>query len=117
MKIEAAPAQEQLLDESYRDAMQRAGHLLASRPRTEHEVRVRLSVAGYEDATVERVITRLLELRLLDDRGFALQWVSERAVAKGRSGDALVAELVGKGIDRAVAESAVADAGIDEDAQ
>jgi regulatory protein len=117
MATETAPTQEQLLDDSYRDAMQRAGHLLASRPRTEHEIRVRLGTAGYEDDIVERTVTRLIELRLLDDEAFAHQWVAERAVSKGRSGEALVAELIHKGIDRGMAEEVVAEAGIDEVAQ
>ena len=117
MEAGAAPTQESLLDDSYRDAMARAGHLLASRPRTEHEIRLRLDGAGYAGDIIERTVTRLFELRLLDDGAFALQWVAERAVAKGRSGDALVAELTSKGVDRATAESAVAEAGIDEVAQ
>ncbi len=97
--------------------MQRAGHLLASRPRTEHELRIRLGRAGYDEETVERAVTRLVELRLLDDRAFALQWVAERALSKGRSGDALVSELVERGIDRYLAEEAVAEAGLDEEFQ
>jgi regulatory protein len=112
-----ALTQEQLLDDSYRAAMQRAGHLLASRPRSEHEVRTRLVTAGFEDETVDRTVTRLVELRLLDDREFALQWVAERAVSKGRSRDALVAELIDKGVDRTVAEEAVATIGIDDERQ
>ena len=117
MKLEAVPTSEQPLDDPYRDAMRRAGHLLASRPRTEHELRARLRTAGYDESTVGRTVERLVELRLVDDRAFALQWVSERALSKGRSGDALVAELVNKGIDRNVAEQAVGEAGIDEEAQ
>ena len=117
MTTETVRGQEQLLDGSYRDAMQRAGHLLASRPRSEYEVRSRLKMAGYEDETIERTVARLVDLRLLDDREFACQWVTERAISKGRSGDALVAELVEKGVDRTVAEEAVATAGIDELAQ
>lgn len=112
-----APQQEQLLDDPFRDAMRRAGHLLASRPRSEHELRVRLTGAGYDDETIDRTVTRLIELRLLDDRAFALQWVTERAISKGRSGDALVTELVGKGLERRLAEEAVAEAGIDEELQ
>jgi regulatory protein len=114
MTTETALDQEQHLDDSFRDAMARAGHLLASRPRTEHELRVRLGVAGYDEDVVDRTIARLVELRLLNDHEFALQWVAERAVAKGRSGVALISELVGKGVDREIAEQAVADSGIDE---
>lgn len=97
--------------------MQRAGHFLASRPRTEHELRSRLQAAGYAQDIVERTIARLFELRLLDDHAFALQWVAERAISKGRAGNALISELIGKGIDRDLAEKTVADAGIDEEIQ
>jgi regulatory protein len=54
---------------------------------------------------------------LVDDDGFARQWVEERAIKKGRGRAALVAELVAKGIDRAAAEEAVSHADIDEVAQ
>lgn len=111
-------SQTELLDDgAYREAMQRAGHLLASRPRTEHEIRIRLSSAGFEDPVVERTVERLIELRLIDDVAFARQWIAERALAKGKAGRALIAELGEKGIDRAIAEEAVAAAGIDEVAQ
>ncbi|HWC13376.1 MAG TPA: regulatory protein RecX [Actinomycetota bacterium] len=111
-------SQTELLDEgAYREAMQRAGHLLASRPRTEHELRVRLSMAGFEELVVDRAVERLIELRLIDDAAFAQQWVSERALGRGRAGEALVAELIEKGIEREAAEEAVAAAGIDEVAQ
>lgn len=110
--------QEQLLDDSlYREAMRRAGHLLASRPRTIHEMGIRLAAAGFDGSTTSRTIDRLIELRLLDDAEFARQWVAERAVAKGRAGEALVEELAHKGIAREAAEEAVAAAGIDELAQ
>ena len=106
-----------LVEGAYREAMQRAGHLLASRPRTEQELRIRLSSAGFDRAVVAHVIERLIELRLVDDEAFAHQWVAERAVTKGRAGDALISELVEKGVDRSVAEEAVSRAGIDELAQ
>jgi regulatory protein len=114
----AGVTQTELLDDgAYREAMQRAGHLLASRPRTEHEIRIRLTAAGFEDLTVERTVARLIELRLLDDAAFARQWIAERALAKGKAGQALMAELAEKGIGRALAEAALAEAGIDEVAQ
>jgi regulatory protein len=117
MPTEAAPKQEQLLDDDYKAAMQRAGHLLASRPRSEHELRLKLGRAGYEDDVVERALARLVELRLLDDSEFAAQWVAERAVSKGRSPEALVSELIDKGVDRSVAEEAVAASGVDVEQQ
>jgi regulatory protein len=97
--------------------MQRAGHLLAARPRSEHEIRVRLSDAGFDDLVVERTAARLVQLKLLDDRAFAHQWVEERARSKGRAPEALVAELQTKGIARELAEEALEAVGIDEEAQ
>lgn len=117
MPTEAAPKQGQLLDDDYKAAMQRAGHLLASRPRSEHELRLKLIAAGYEPEIVERTLTRLTELRLVDDGEFATQWVAERAVSKGRSPDALISELIDKGVDRSVAEEAVAASGVDVEQQ
>ena len=110
--------QTELLDDgAYREAMQRAGHLLAARPRTEYEIRIRLTSAGFESPVVERTVARLIELRLVDDAAFARQWVAERAMSKGRAGRALIAELGEKGIDRALAEEALGTAAIDEVAQ
>jgi regulatory protein len=80
-------------------------------------MRIRLGAAGFEGPVVERTVGRLIELRLLDDVAFARQWIAERAVAKGKAGRALIAELTQKGIDRSLAEETLAAAGIDEVAQ
>jgi regulatory protein len=114
----AAAGDERILsDGAYHEAMQRAGHLLATRPRTEHEIRARLRGAGFDGDVVERTVERLIELRLIDDSAFALQWVEERARLKGRAPEALVAELAAKGIDRDLAEAALAAAEVDEEVQ
>ena len=55
---------------------------------------------------------------LLDDvAAIARQWVRERASRKSLSSRALLHELTGKGIDRGVAEEALAEAGLNETAQ
>ncbi len=106
-----------LADGAFHEAMQRAGHLLATRPRSEYELRTRLAGAGFEEGVVDRTVERLLELKLIDDAAFALQWVEERARGRNRSPEILIAELQAKGIDRAAAEAALAAAGIDEEGQ
>ena len=103
-----------LLEGARREAMARAGRLLAARPRSEREIADRLADAGFEPAVVAAVIDRLRTLGLLDDGAFALQWIQERAARKKLSARALVHELQGKGIDREVAEEAWAEAGLDE---
>ena len=103
-------------DEStYNSAMERAARLLAATSRSQAELRSRLLGAGYPGEVVERVLPRLIELRLIDDLAFARNWIERRA-RKGLSAGALLAELEGKGVDRETAEAALADSGVDEDA-
>jgi regulatory protein len=97
--------------------MQRAGRLLASRARSERELGDRLSRAGFDEPTVEATLRRLRELGLVDDADFARRWVEERAATKGLGPVLLMSELRSKGVDVAVAETAIAEAGVDEIAQ
>ena len=115
--VDAGAAPAGLLDEARREAMARAGRLLASRPRSEAEISKRLTDAGFEPAVVAAAVERLRALGLVDDAEFALQWIRERSAGKKRSARALLHELHGKGIDREVAEAALAEAGLDEVAQ
>jgi regulatory protein len=103
-------------DEAYEDAMERAGRLLAIRPRSEREVRDRLAAAGCDPGVAERVVGRLRELRLLDDLAFARQWIDERSRRKGVGPAVLTAELRRKGVDPELAGAALAEAGLDETA-
>jgi regulatory protein len=113
--VDAAPAA--LLEGARREAMARAGRLLATRPRSEAEMTSRLADAGFEPEVVAATVDRLRTLGLVDDAEFALQWIRERSASKNRSARALVHELGGKGISREVAEAALAEAGLDEVAQ
>ncbi len=106
-----------LLDDgAYHEAMSRAGHLLASRPRTERELADRLIDAGFDEHVTARVLNRLRELKLVDDADFARRWIEERSRSKGLAGKALVAELVRKGVDEEVARATLEAAALDEEA-
>jgi len=65
-------------------------------------VRRRLTSAGYRTDLVEAGITRLLELRMLDDEAFARLWVESRDRAHPRGERALMIELRQKGIDATI---------------
>jgi regulatory protein len=106
-----------LLDGARREAMARAGRLLASRPRSEKELGDRLAQAGFEPAIVEAALDRLRSLGLVNDEDFALQWIEERASRKKLSSRAVVHELRAKGVPPNVAVAALARAGVDEEAQ
>ena len=97
--------------------MAKAGRILARRPLSIQELRDKLWAAGPPEEDIERAIARLIELRLLDDVAFAEQWVEERSRTKGLAGAALLAELRTKGIAPEIAQAAVDEAGLDEEAQ
>jgi regulatory protein len=98
------------------EAMEKAGRLLARRSHSEAELHSKLRDAGFARPTIERVIDRLRHLGLVDDHDFARQWIEERVRKKGLPRATLIAELQAKGIERAVAEDAVTEAAIDEEA-
>jgi regulatory protein len=97
-----------------KEAMERAGRMLALRPRTEREIHDRLKEASFPEDVVDDTVDRLYELKLLDDEAFALDWITERTAKKGVGPRVLVAELQRKGIDRTTAEAALASSGIEE---
>ncbi|HSX14509.1 MAG TPA: RecX family transcriptional regulator [Candidatus Saccharimonadales bacterium] len=82
----------------YGKALQAAYRLLSYRPRSEREMRDRLSRKKYDEPTVDAVVTRLSEIKLLDDITFAASWV-DQPKSKNRSTRRLSQELVLKGID------------------
>lgn len=86
--------------------------LLRHRPRSEHELRERLTSREHEPDAVEEALTRIRVWGLIDDAEFATEWVRGRRRRRGRSRGALERELRDKG----VAEAHIADAvaGIDQ---
>jgi regulatory protein len=109
------------IDDSFADhlkeAMERAGRLLSVRARTEREIRERLAAADFTPPVIEQALARLVELGLLDDLDFATQWVKDRAIRKSLGPGALRSELFAKGVEREVVDRALAEVGIDEEAQ
>ena len=79
---------------------------LSYRPRSESEVRQRLTKKYARDLT-DSVVQRLKELGLLDDDSFAREWTRSRVSHRPRSAVAIRRELLGKGIDRDTAQAAV----------
>ncbi|MGH6915078.1 MAG: recombination regulator RecX, partial [Geminicoccales bacterium] len=89
--------------------------LLTARARTRAELDGRLTKRGYPDDVSARVLDRLTTVGLIDDAGFAEQWVRSRRVNAGKGKRALAAELRTKGVDNEVITAALA--GIDAGAE
>jgi len=88
----------------------RALRLLAARPRSIVELRLRLRQRASDPTQVESVIEAMKRLGFLDDRSFALSR-AQSLLASGRLGPrGAVARLLSKGVDRVTAEKAVGEA-------
>jgi regulatory protein len=64
-----------------------------------------LAKRGYPDDVSARVLDRLTDVGLVDDAGFAEQWVHSRRANAGKGKRALAAELHTKGVDNDVITS------------
>jgi regulatory protein len=89
--------------------------LLTARARTRSELAAHLTKRGYPDDVNARVLDRLTDVGLIDDRDFAEQWVRTRHANAGKGKRALASELRTKGIDDELIAEALAD--VDADAE
>ncbi|MEO6882344.1 MAG: regulatory protein RecX [Mycobacteriaceae bacterium] len=87
--------------------------LLATRPRSRHELVQRLRGRDCSELVLERVLDRLTAVGLVDDAAFANAWVRSRHAHSGKSRRALAAELRTKGIGDEQAKAALAQ--VDDD--
>lgn len=102
-------------DEQYVEAKQTALNYLAHKPRTEEEVRRKLRKTEAAPTVIEDVVERLHELSYLDDEAYAEDYVRNRFASKKYGPVRIRRELVERGVDRHVAEEAVADLFAEED--
>lgn len=102
-------------DGQYQRALGRALQFLGYRARSQAEVEAKLAEWEVAQRTAGRVLTRLRQLRLLDDAAFAAWWVESRGRQAPRGRIALGQELRRKGLDETLIRESLAE--IDEDAQ
>lgn len=91
------------------NAHEAALRLLASRPRSETEMRTRLAMRGFDPAAIDDEVERLRNAGLLDDDKFARAWVEDRKRLAPRGRRMLRYELLGRGIDPESADHATRD--------
>jgi regulatory protein len=95
-------------DQSQR-CLNAAFHFLSYRPRSEAETRMRLQRRGFETAEIEKCISRLKHLELINDAAFAEFWKDNRNSFRPRSQRAVKQELRQKGVKREVIDEVVAN--------
>ena len=101
----------------YAKAYDQALNYISLRKRTQQEVRDYLRRKEYEDAVIDQVIERALDLRILDDADFAASFVRDRQLLKPRSKRQLMAELRKKGASTESIEVALSEVGEDDELQ
>ena len=90
-------------------AYERALNFLSYRPRSDAEVRRRLTENEFDSPTIDEVIDRLGRAGLVDDEAFAHYWVENRDAFRPRGSRALRYELYQKGVPDSVIDAALAD--------
>lgn len=76
----------------------RVYNYMSYRPRSRNEIKLYLSRNGFENDTVEEIVEELDRRNLIDDEGFAKDWVESRQLLSPRSRRQLSLELRQKGI-------------------
>jgi regulatory protein len=84
-------------------------------PRTRAQLAATLTGRGYTEATVEQVLDRFSELRLIDDEEFAHAWVESRHAGRGLARRMLAYELRARGVAEDTVDAAVAKLSPDQE--
>lgn len=84
-----------------------AARFLSYRPRSQHELRQRLLKRGFDDDSVEAVVSRLKERGLVDDAAFAQFWKDNRQSFRPRSQWLTRLELKQKGVSSDIIDQVV----------
>jgi len=87
-----------------------AMRMLERRPHAVREIVVKLERKGYETPAIEAAVERLLDQGLLNDEAFAAAFVRSRLARKPTGRRLIAMQLTARGVDRAVAATAVAAA-------
>ena len=103
-------AKKRLPPSSSEEWLHLAVRYLARWDRTVAQVEQFLLSKGASAAQTKQTISRLSDLRYLDDRAYAGRWIERRLIRQPMGRDRLLAELQAKGIGEAVAEAAVQEA-------
>lgn len=99
-KLSEADLEQLQQEDDVEQAKEAAVRFISQRPRSTAEVQRKLREKQFDDLTIERVITRLTELELLNDENFANYWREQRETFKPRGQVALRQELLQKGVGR-----------------
>jgi len=96
--------------DEYEKAFQKAVQYLSYRPRTEQEVRKKLTDQEFPEELINAVLERLNKLDLVCDENYARFWIENRSEFRPRSHRLLSLELIRKGVSSETIDEALEDA-------
>jgi regulatory protein len=106
LAVEQSDIDALLAVESRRLALEAAAAMLARRPRSEQEIRRRLRQRKHDVAIIDETVSRLRELRLIDDAEFARAYTETRDRISPRGRRLIRIELRSAGVDQSLAADA-----------
>jgi regulatory protein len=106
--VDSGQVETALARESEHGALEKAMDLLGRRVRSRVELGRSLRQRGFEPGATEYALDAAARAGLLDDRHFAECYARDRLRLKPRGAQRVVAELVGRGVDRCLAAEVVA---------
>ena len=95
-------------------ARERGVRFLTFKDRSVNELLNRLKQAGFDEDIAKEAVEALKVIGYLDDRRYAMRYLSERIKTKALSRKSLEYELKNKGIDTQIIENALAEFEIDD---
>lgn len=96
------------MNSSFDEAFNAACRKLASRMRTEKEIRLHLKKLEFDDDTIDEVVSNLTEFGYIDDEKYCAEYF-KYAKTKGKADARIVRELVEKGLTREMAKNVIDD--------
>jgi regulatory protein len=83
-----------------------AMRLLATRPRTQHELSRKLRDRGHDARAIRQALDRMVAIGALDDAVFCERFTRGR-LARGHGAGRVLTDLLARGVDRRTAERAI----------
>lgn len=102
--------------DAFQRCMDAALNFLSYRPRSEMEIRQRLTRRGFEIYIVNHVLKQLKEQSLINDKEFGKYWIYNRNSFNPKSKTLLKVELKQKGVNKEIVNELIVDVNDEENA-
>lgn len=107
LKVDKNNLVELIAESNEKRAFQLAIHYLSFRPRTSYEVNTYLLSKDYEEKIVNKVLEKLLYYKYVDDKQYAVSYITNAIEERKKSVNTVKSELVKRGISLNIIENCI----------